>query len=178
MKNGSIHPTCHSNHNSCSYRSNKWCPAKTDFILPPSMSSMCLSGIHFHQGSPLEHAFLPLSTTGIAFVKLVGEGSGQFKGSAGGQYSSSPKAFALQLIFGPLDPFQHLCAAASNQGPSSSGIDGTVCNHINNQKVYHCHHQPAQAWTPSAVSNCASLTDFFLQITIKFPRMGRSFSHQ
>lgn len=88
---------------------------------------MCLSGIHFHQGSPLEHAFLPLSTTGIAFVKLVGKGSGQVKGSAGGQYSSSPKAFALQLIFGPLDTFQHLCAAASNQGPSSSGIDGTVC---------------------------------------------------
>ncbi len=102
-------------------------PAKIDFILPPSMSSMCLSGIHFHRGSPLEHAFLPLSTTGIAFVKLVGKGSGQVKGSAGGQYSSSLKAFALQLIFGPLDPFQHLSAAASNQGPSSSGIDGTVC---------------------------------------------------
>ncbi len=102
-------------------------PAKTDFILPPSMSSMCLSGIHFHQGSPLEHTFLPLSTTGIPFVKLVGKGSGQVKGSAGGQYSSSPKGFALQLIFGPLDPFQHLCAAASNQGPSSSGTDGTVC---------------------------------------------------
>jgi hypothetical protein len=43
-----------------------------------------------------------VSTTGTAFVKLVGEGSGQVKGSAGGQYSSSPKAFALQLIFGPL----------------------------------------------------------------------------
>jgi hypothetical protein len=59
-------------------------PAKTDFILPPSMSSMCLSGIHFYQGSPLEHAFLPVSATGTAFVKIVGEGSGQVKGSAGG----------------------------------------------------------------------------------------------
>jgi hypothetical protein len=36
-------------------------------------------------------------------VKLV-EGSGQDKGSAGDQYSSS-KAFALELILGALEPF-------------------------------------------------------------------------